>query len=93
MTQSAGVHTCALTRTNSAGVVAVCSCGWYGIVHPSHVSVPLDGKRGKRVYTDAEAAAIEEHVMHERASRELTFTRPVEQYAHTVINTSRFGHA
>jgi hypothetical protein len=86
-------HACQLTRTNSHGVIAVCTCGWYGIVHPTYRKVRDNGRRGRRVFSEAEKAATIEHGGHARASRPLTATLAPEQFLHIVHNTSRFGHA
>lgn len=92
MDTHATAHGCQLTRTNTHGVVAVCTCGWYGIVHPTFRATRENGKRGRRVYEEAEAAAVMEHGGHTRAVQPLTATLCPEQYVGTVLNFRRFGH-
>lgn len=93
MTTTATTHRCQLTRTNSYGVVAVCACGWYGVVHPSYRHVPPRAVRGRREYGNAEAKAIAEYEDHVRDDGPLRVTLAPEQFVGTVINTKRFGHA
>jgi len=85
-------HACQLSRTNTHGVVAVCTCGWYGIVHPTYRVTNANGKRGRRSYAEAEEAATIEHGGHARAVRPLTATLCPEQFVGQVMNLRRFGH-
>ena len=82
-----GLHDCSLSKTNSYGIVPVCSCGWIGAVHLSYLHQTPDMKRSVRVYEAAERDAMTEHADHVKRDGSLTATQIVDPaaLAHLVI--------
>jgi hypothetical protein len=86
-------HELALHTTNSRGIVPVCSCGWLGTVHPTHVRPGHAPGRQERARERANEAAEAQHREHVKRDGPLTYTLPPEQFIPVVLNTRRFGHA
>ena len=86
-------HELSLHVANSCGRVAVCSCGWYGIVHPAHPG-PKPSARSRRAAAEAaEGLAAAEHRHHVTLAGPITWTMPAGQFVPAVLNSRRFGHA
>ena len=63
-------HELTLHETNARGAVAVCGCGWYGVVHPAHHYKVPGAATIKTVRDGACDAARAEHARHLLNERE-----------------------
>lgn len=86
-------HVCTTTKTNTNGIVPLCSCGWIGSVHPAPRYQLGTTKRYKRAYEEATERAEAEHRKHVQLDPPLRGTLTAENFVGTVLNTRRFGHA
>lgn len=87
-----GLHECTLTRTNSGGAVAVCTCSWIGSVHPAPRHERPDGRRGPKDHDAADRAARAEWDRHYKVTHAALVPPNLENARRTLTVLGRFGH-
>lgn len=96
-------HELTLHETNARGAVAVCGCGWYGVVHPAHWRRTRKGDKAKINREPCVNAARAEHSRHlldqtadiaARSDRELARIGAMIPLANaTLQRRGRWGHS
>jgi len=86
-------HACVLSHTNAGRVVAVCGCGWIGMVHTprwTHDGTPAVWWRD---VAGAEQAAVAEHAAHAGDAARASAFVANDRILATVRRPGRWSHS
>lgn len=83
---------CALYVANTNARVAVCSCGWVGVVHPLRKYLDHKTKRFRYDVAAAEEAATIEWARHVKVTHLALAPPDPERSRAIVTHRGRFGH-